>query len=61
MNLLISHAVASAEELPRPNGVLELLAVRQIDMHGMKRHLSVLDVKTYRIYHTESAGKGIGD
>jgi hypothetical protein len=27
----------------------------------MKRLLSVLDVKTDRIYHTESAGKGIGD
>lgn len=30
-------------------------------MHGMKRLLSVLDVKTDRIYYTESAGKGIGD
>ena len=27
----------------------------------MKRLLSVLDVKTDRIHHTVSAGKGIGD
>ena len=32
-----------------------------LDMHGMKRLLSVLDVKTDRIYDTESAGKGVGD
>jgi hypothetical protein len=28
-------------------------------MHGMKRLLSVLDVKTDRIHHTVSAGKGL--
>jgi hypothetical protein len=30
-------------------------------MHGMKGLLSVLDVKTDRVYHTVSAGKAIGD
>jgi hypothetical protein len=33
----------------------------RLDMHAMKRLLSVLDVKTDRIYHTESARKCIGD
>jgi hypothetical protein len=33
----------------------------RLDMNGMKRLLSVLDVKTDRIYHTVSAGKGMSD
>ena len=33
----------------------------RIDVHGMKRLLSVLDVKTDRIHHTISADNGIGD
>jgi hypothetical protein len=40
---------------------LELLPIGQLDMHGMKSLLSVLDVKTDRIYHRVSAGKCIGD
>jgi hypothetical protein len=32
-----------------------------LDVHGMKSLLSVLDVKTHRIYHPVSAGKCIGD
>ena len=42
-------------------GVLELQPVGQLDMHGLKRLPSVLDVKTDRIYHTVSASKCIGD
>jgi hypothetical protein len=33
----------------------------RLDVHGMKSLLSVLDVKTDRIYHPVSAGKCIGD
>src|SRR2546421_8404855 len=33
----------------------------RLDMHGMKRLLSVLDIKADRIHHTIGAGKHIGD
>jgi hypothetical protein len=33
----------------------------RLDVNGMKSLLSVLDVKTDRIYHPVSAGKCIGD
>jgi hypothetical protein len=33
----------------------------RLDMHGMKRLLSMLDVKTDCIHHTVSASKGVGD
>jgi hypothetical protein len=33
----------------------------RLDVHGMKSLLSVLDVKTDRIYYAVSAGKGIRD
>ena len=32
-----------------------------LDMYGMKRLLSALDIKTDRIYRTVSAGKGADD
>jgi hypothetical protein len=49
------------EPLDSSSACLSCYLCGRLDMHGMKGFLSVLDVKADRIYHTVSAGNGIGD
>jgi hypothetical protein len=49
------------EPLDSSSVCLSCYPLGSLDVHGMKGLLSVLDVKTDRIDHAVSAGKGIGD
>ena len=49
------------ESLDSDPARLSCYPLGRLDMNGVKSLLSVLDVKTDRIYHTVSASKCIGD